>query len=142
MPNYGNSPFIRNRMKKFFLFAVIGLSLLSIAGCSGKKELKEMKGVVTFIWSIQDSLVTANVANGSDTLLFKLADARFVNGMCLNGDSVMINYIEGEGDTLRALVISVLPKPTQYIDLNSQDAMSDTLLTRQPESDGPVGAAE
>lgn len=93
-----------------------------------------MKGVVTYIWAEHDSLVSVNVANGSDTLLFHAEDARVVNGMFINGDSVNINYIEGEKDTLRAMVISVLPKPIiRTLDLN--DAQSDTLMTRPQKSD-------
>ena len=128
-------------MKKVFLLAVICLSLMSYVGCSGKKELKEMKGVVTYIWAVQDSLVSVNVANGADTLLFHAEDARVINGMFINGDSVNINYIEGENDTLRAMVIAVLPKPIHAIDLNS-DEKSDTLLTRQPEPEGLVQPTE
>ena len=120
-------------MKKVFLLAVICLSLVTYVGCSGKKELKEMKGVVTYIWAVQDSLVSVNIASGSDTLLFHAEDARVVNGMFINGDSVTINYIEGEKDTLRAMVISVQPRPVRTIDLNS-DEKSDSLLTRPVES--------
>lgn len=128
-------------MKKVFLLAVIGLTLLTVVGCDSKNELKEMKGIVTNIWTEHDSLVTAYVADGSDTLLFSLSDARFVNGMFLNGDSVSINYIEGGGDTLRALVIAVLPKPVHIINLNS-DASNDSLLTRPNASEGPDQTAE
>ena len=43
-------------------------------------------------------------------MLFSIADARFQNGLMLPGDSVIVDYIEGRGDTLRALVVTVLPK--------------------------------
>jgi len=119
-------------MKKLFLLAVIGLSLLTVVSC-GKKELQQTKGVVTSINTIEDSLATTTIAVDGDTLLFKLADVRLVNGMFLNGDSVTIDYIEGRGDTLRALVIAVMPKPVHYIDLNNQADQSDTLATRQSE---------
>ena len=131
MPITGCSPFHEKKMKKVFLFAVLSLSLLTIVSCSDKKALKQTKGVVTDIKTIKDSLVTAKLAVDGDTLLFKLADARFVNGMFIKDDSVQIDYIEGQGDTLRALVINVLPKAVQYIDLNS--APSDTLVTRTME---------
>ena len=117
------------KMKKLFLFAMLGLSLLTVVNCSGKKELKQTKGVVVALKTIQDSLVTARVTVGSDTLLFKLADARFVNGMFIKDDSVSIDYIEGQGDTLRALVIAVLPKPIRYVE------KSDTLVTRPVEQE-------
>ncbi|MBO4892351.1 MAG: hypothetical protein J5502_07045 [Prevotella sp.] len=125
-------------MKKVFLLAVIGLSLLTVVSC-GQKELKQLKGVVTHIQAVDDSLATAKVLVDGDTLLFKLADARFVNGIFLNGDSVTIDYIEGRGDTLRALVIAVLPKPVHYIDLNDKSEQSDTLATRQSQ---PVDSLE
>ena len=120
-------------MKKVFLFAVLGLLLLTVISCSEKKELKQTKGVVTHFRTLNDSLVTAYVAVDADTLLFQLSDARLVNGMFLNGDSVSIDYIEGQGDTLRALVIAVLPKPVHYIDLNNGEK-GDTLVTRSSES--------
>lgn len=103
---------------------------MTVVSC-GQKELKQLKGVITDVQAIEDSLVTAKVLCESDTLLFKLADARFVNGMFLQGDSVTIDYIEGRGDTLRALVIAVLPKPVHYIDLNNEEDKSDTIVTRQ-----------
>lgn len=118
-------------MKKLFLLTVMGLALLTVVSCSEKKELKQTKGVVTTLKTFKDSLVTANVVVNGDTLLFKLADARLVNGMFIKDDSVQIDYIEGRGDTLRALIITVLSKPVQYIDLN--DTPSDTLATRSVE---------
>lgn len=120
---------MKKKMKKLFLFAMLGLSLLTVVNCSGKKELKQTRGVVVELKTIQDSLVTARVTVGSDTLLFKLADARFVNGMFIKDDSVSIDYIEGQGDTLRALVIAVLPKPIRYVE------KSDTLVTRPVEQE-------
>lgn len=138
MPITGCSPFIKNRMKKVFLLAVFGLSLLTVVSC-GNKEIQQTKGVVSSIKVVEDSLATANIVVDGDTLLFKLADARFVNGMFLKGDSVTIDYIEGRGDTLRALVIAVLPKPVHYIDLNNQADQSDTLATRQSQ---PVDSLE
>ena len=133
MPITGCSPFHEKKMKKLFLFAVLSLSLLTIVSCSDKKALKQTKGVVTDLKTVKDSLVTAKVAVDGDTLLFKLADARFVNGMFIKDDSVQIDYIDGRGDTLRALVINVLPKAVHYIDLNS--APSDTLVTRTMEQE-------
>ena len=101
--------------------------------------MQQLKGVVTHIQTVDDSLATAKVLVDGDTLLFKLADARFVNGIFLNGDSVAIDYIEGRGDTLRALVVNVLPKPVHYIDLNNKADQSDTLATRQAQ---PIDSLE
>lgn len=106
----------------------MGLALLTVVSCSEKKTLKQTKGIVTALKTVRDSMVTAKVVVDDDTLLFKMADARFVNGMFIKDDSVQIDYIEGQGDTLRALVISVLPRAVKYIDLNGSP--SDTLVTR------------
>ena len=118
-------------MKKLYLLAAVSLSLLTVVNCTGTKELKQTKGVVTALKTVGDSLATARVVVGADTLLFKLADARFINGMFIKDDSVQIDYIEGRGDTLRALVITVLSKKVNYVDLNG--VASDTLVTRSPE---------
>ena len=119
------------KMKKLFLVAACGLALLTVVNCTSQKELKQTKGVVTSLKTVGDSLATARVVVDADTLLFKLADARFVNGMFIKDDSVQIDYIEGQGDTLRALVITVLSKQVNYIDLNGE--ASDTLVTRAPQ---------
>ena len=132
MPITGCSPFYKKKMKKVFLLAVLSLSLLSIVSCGGKQELKHTKGVVTSLVSHKDSLVSARVVVESDTLLFQLADVRLVNGMFLKGDSVSVDYVEDGEDTLHAFVIAVLPKPVQYIDLNSGEK-SDSLVTRSDE---------
>ena len=137
MPIKGCSPFYEKKMKKFFIFTVLSLSLLTIVSCGGKQELKHTKGVTSFV-SHKDSLVSARVVVESDTLFFQLGDVRLVNGMFLKGDSVSIDYIEGRDDTLRAFVIAVLPKPVQYIDLNNAEK-SDTLVTR---SDEPVDSLQ
>lgn len=120
-------------MKKLLFLAVVALSLFAVVSCGGKKGIQQTKGVVTDLKTVKDSLVTARVVVDSDTLLFKLADARFINGMFIKNDSVQIDFIEGQGDTLRALVITVLPRPVEYINLNGE--ATDTLVTRpyQPE---------
>jgi hypothetical protein len=109
--------------------------LLGITSC-GKKELKETKGVVTNIELKHDSLFCAKILVDEDTLLFKLADARFINGVFINGDSVNITYIEGHKDTLRALVVNVIPQAIRY--LNPEAAKNDTLITLPVTSNTPV----
>ena len=47
------------------------------------------------------------------------------NGLMLPGDSVIVDYIEGRGDTLRALVVTVLPK----IQVVKQPEPTDSLIT-------------
>ena len=84
-----------------------------------------------------DSLTTMQVTDGSDTLLFKLADARFTNGIMMGGDSVTIHYIQGRGDTLRALIVNVLPQAPHYFDPKEY---GDTLLTVPAVKPAPDGA--
>ena len=82
-----------------------------------------------------DTVVSTLLAVDKDTLYFKLADARFVNGMMVPGDSVIINYIEGREDTLRALVVTILPKTPRYLELDVPT--SDTLVTTTPKPELP-----
>lgn len=114
-------------MKKIvFTLALTGCLALSLTGC--KQELQETRGVVTDMEFDSDTLLCTRVAVGGDTLLFKVNEARMINGMFVKGDSVMINYIEGRNDTLRALVLSVLPKAPHVIEPGKES--NDSLVTR------------
>lgn len=114
-------------MKKIvFTLALTGCLALSLTGC--KQELQETRGVVTDMEFDSDTLLCTRVAVNGDTLLFKVNEARMINGMFVKGDSVMINYIEGRNDTLRALVLSVLPKAPHVIEPAKES--NDSLVTR------------
>ena len=114
-------------MKKIvFTLALTGCLALSLTGC--KQELQETRGVVTDMEFDSDTLLCTRVAVDGDTLLFKVNEARMINGMFVKGDSVMINYIEGRNDTLRALVLSVLPKAPHVIEPAKES--NDSLVTR------------
>lgn len=114
-------------MKKIvFTLALTGCLALSLTGC--KQELQETRGVVTDMEFDSDTLLCTRIAVNGDTLLFKVNEARMVNGMFVKGDSVMINYIEGRNDTLRALVLSVLPKAPHVIEPGKES--NDSLMTR------------
>ena len=89
--------------------------------------MKEIDGLVTSVEIDNDTLKSAKVIANGDSLLFNLADTRFVNGMMVHGDSVHINYIEGQGDSLRALLVSVYPKTPHYLDPKA--VKNDTLRT-------------
>ena len=52
-----------------------------------------------------------------------LTDSRFQNGIAIQGDSVILDYIDGKDNTLRALVVTVLPRPAHEF------VPSDTLIT-------------
>lgn len=114
-------------MKKIvFTLALTGCLALSLTGC--KQELQETRGVVTDMEFDSDTLLCTRIAVDGDTLLFKVNEARMINGMFVKGDSVMINYIEGRNDTLRALVLSVLPKAPHVIEPAKES--NDSLVTR------------
>ena len=114
-------------MKKIVFTAVLVASLgLSLVGC--KQELLETCGVVTELEFDSDTLLCTRIAVEGDTLLFKVNEARMVNGMFVKGDSVVVNYIEGRNDTLRALVLAVLPKAPHVIEPAKES--NDSLVTR------------
>jgi len=129
-------------MKKIvFTLALTGCLALSLTGC--KQELQETRGVVTDMEFDSDTLLCTRIAVHGDTLLFKVNEARMINGMFVKGDSVMINYIEGRNDTLRALVLSVLPKAPHVIEPAKES--NDSLVTRpvkDQESEQPVQPQE
>lgn len=121
-------------MKKLvFTFVLLCLCATVFVAC--RKELKETRGKVTYVELEGDTVVSTLLAIDKDTLYFKLADARFVNGMMVPGDSVIINYIEGREDTLRALVVTILPKTPRYLELDVPT--SDTLVTTTPKPELP-----
>ena len=114
-------------MKKLILSLVTLCALAcSLSSCKSKPELRELRGQVASVDLSGDSLTTMLVADGTDTLLFKLSDARFTNGIMMGGDSVTVHYIQGRGDTLRALIVNVLPQAPRYFDPKEN---GDTLLT-------------
>jgi len=121
-------------MKKIVFTASLLVSLgLSLVGC--KQELQETRGVVTELEFDSDTLLCTRIAVEGDTLLFKVNEARMVNGMFVKGDSVVVNYIEGRNDTLRALVLSVLPKAPHVIEPAKES--NDSLVTRPVKDQEP-----
>ena len=114
-------------MKKSILtFLFLSCCLLAFINC-GSKEIKDLKGQVVDIQTVKDTLTSARVLIDGDTVVFKMTDARFINGMFVYGDSVKISYIEGRKDTLRALIVSIIPKAPHYFD--AEAAKNDTLIT-------------
>lgn len=112
-------------MRKLFLslLSVAGVLCLLFTSCTS--ELQNVRGLVTYVQVRHDSLLGMKLLNGSDTLLFRMTDALIQNGMMMPGDSVIVDYIEGRHDSLRALVVTLLPKtaPVQV------PQASDTLIT-------------
>jgi len=112
-------------MKKAYLafIAVCALSL-GLSSC-GSKELKSARVLVKSVEIVNDSIKSMVVTMGDEEKTVTLLDARLQNGFALQGDSVILDYIDGKDNTLRALVVTVLPKPAHYFE------PSDTLITTE-----------
>lgn len=111
-------------MKKTFLalFVLCGMTA-AFVGC--KPELKNVRGQVKSIEIKNDTLKSmVLVVDGQDKIV-KLTDAKFQNGVALIGDSVILDFIDGRADSLRGLVVTVLPRPAHYFE------PSDSLMTRE-----------
>ena len=114
-------------MKNSILTLVILLcSLTVIIGCGGKNEIKEIRALVTSVDLSNDSIKSMTASLDGDSLIFTMKDVRLNNGMIIKGDSVIINYIDGRNDSLRALVVTILP---QVYQLKKEIAANDTLVT-------------
>lgn len=114
-------------MKNSILTLVILLcSLTVIIGCGGKNEIKEIRALVTSVDLSNDSIKSMTASLNGDSLIFTMKDVRLNNGMMIKGDSVIINYIDGRNDSLRALVVTILPQAYQ---LKKEIAANDTLVT-------------
>lgn len=113
-------------MKNSFLLLVLICCSLLITSCGGG-ELKDVSGKVVDIEAVSDSLISAKLTCNGDTMLFNFDDARFINGMFVSGDSVKISFIDGRNDTLRALVVNIIPHAPHYF--NPDEAKNDTLVT-------------
>lgn len=121
-------------MKKIVFTAALLASLgLSLVGC--KQELQETRGEVTELEVEGDTILCSRIAIDGDTLLFKMTEARLLNGMFVSGDSVVVNYIEGRNDTLRALLVQVLPKAPHVIEPAKES--NDSLVTRPVKDQEP-----
>lgn len=109
-------------MKKAFLALVILCTMaVTFLGC--KPELKNVHGQVKSVEIENDTVKSMVLIIGDAETIVTLLDARFQNGIALAGDSVIVDYIDGKENTLRALVVTVLPKPAQEF------VPSDTLIT-------------
>lgn len=123
---------MKNSILAFILLCTCGIAM---SGC-GSKEIKDVKGQVVDIQTVKDTLASAKVLIDGDTVVFKMTDARFINGMFMYGDSVKISYIEGRKDTLRALIVSIIPKAPHYFD--AEAAKNDTLVTAPVTKEAPA----
>ena len=111
-------------MKKAFLALIVMCGMAAaFVGC--KPELKTVRGQVDSIFVFRDTVQLMKVSIDGQEKTVKVIDALFQNGIALRGDSVILDYIDGKEDTLRALVVTVLPPPAQYFE------PSDTLITKE-----------
>ena len=111
-------------MKKLFLASVFLCGMVAaFTGC--KPELKNVRGQVKSVEISNDTIKSMILAVDGQEKIVNLLDTRYQNGLALEGDSVILDYIDGKENTLRALVVTVLPKPAQYFE------PSDTLITKE-----------
>lgn len=81
-----------------------------------------------------DTLISFTGVTDGDSLKFDLAEARFNNGLMMTGDSVIVDYIDGDNDMKRAMVVTVLPKRSNIIDLKDKNNAKKPLQTADPKS--------
>lgn len=113
-------------MKKIVMvLAVVALVLTAMTGC--RKGLQNTRGVVKSMKITHDSLKSMVITynEDGDTMLFSLKEARVQRGMMIIGDSVIVDYVDGNADSLRALVVTTISKPARIIEEGV--APSDTL---------------
>ncbi len=99
------------------------VAAMVMTGC--KKEPETVRVFVADLEMNGDTLISLHTTNGADSMIFALQDVQFSNGVPMHGDSVAVTYME-KGDDLKALMVTVLPKPIHYLEVD-KDA---PLLTR------------
>jgi len=110
-------------MKKAFI-AITTLCAIALGFTSCEPELKNARVQVKSVEIINDSLKSMVVTLGDEEKIVTLLDARFQNGIAIQGDSIILDYIDGKENSLRGLVVTVLPRPVHYFE------PSDSLVTR------------
>lgn len=121
--------------KTIFAFTLLCGFILTLESCGGK-EIKDITGLVTSFDTKGDSITSTKLLVDGDTIIFKMTDARFINGMFMAGDSVKISYIEGRNDSLRALIVNIIPRTPHYFD--AEAAKNDTLVTAPVVKEDPA----
>jgi hypothetical protein len=113
--------------KKSILTPMLLLLFLVTIGSCREKGLQNIRGEVRHVEIKGDTLLSMTIGINArgDTAVFNLDDARFQNGIMMYRDSVIVDYVHGHGDTLRALVVTVLPKIRKF----DEPIFIDTLIT-------------
>ena len=121
-------------MKKFIQLSLIflGVALTTLSGCSSKPQLKNLRVMVYSVNTHADTLIDFTGVQDGDSLKFNLAEARFNNGLMMPGDSVIVDYIDGDDDMKRAMVVTILPKKSNIIDLKDKNNAKKPLQTADP----------
>ncbi len=106
-------------MKKFLSISTLAAFalLLTFTGC--KPKLKNVHVLVTKVDLSGDTLKGFTGRADGDSIVFKVDQARFNNGVMFLRDSVIVDYIDGKNDTARALVVTIIPKNGKVIDLDT-----------------------
>ena len=111
-------------MKQAFLALIVLCGIVTVfVGC--KPELKNVSGQVKSVEINNDTVKSMVLAVDGQDKVVTLTDAKFQNGVAMAGDSVILDYIDGRDDSLRGLVVTVLPKPAQIFE------PTDTLVTKE-----------
>lgn len=116
-------------MKKITFFSLFIFAALALfTACKGQPQLRNVRGIVKHYVVTNDTVISASLLdsipdmvvgiNETDTLVFSMNDARIQNGPSFPGDSVIIDYIEGN-DVLRALVVTRIPSTVNIVDGDS-----------------------
>ena len=121
LPKAGMCPLFlsEQNMKKILCvssFWALALTLL-FTGC--KPKLKNVHVYVTKVDLSGDTLKGFTGRTAEDSIKFNVDQARFNNGVMFLRDSVVVDYIDGNNDTAKALVITVLPKNGKVLNLDT-----------------------
>jgi len=110
--------------KAFIVITTLCAMALGFMACSGP-ELKNVHTMVDDVIIENDTLTAYTVSIAGEKQTVSLRDARFQGSLPLKGDSIILDYIDGKDNTLRALVVTMLPKSIQTSEPN------DTLITKE-----------
>lgn len=117
-------------MKKIFVFisVIAVMSLFTLSGCR-EKGIQTISGQVRNLVMDGDTLseMVVFINEHQDTMTFNLDDAKFQNGIALPKDSVIVDFIYGQNDINRALVVTVMAKVVPF---DAETPTTDTLVTR------------
>ena len=101
---------------------------MAAAFISCKPDLKNVRAQVLSLGVANDTLQSMLISVDGQNRQVDMTRTRFQNGFAIQGDSVILDYIDGDNGTLIAVVCTTLPKPAQNFE------PSDTIMTLESES--------